>query len=156
MKNKGGLILFILLGSFAIIQLWQVEKNNGRRDVPGDLLKQHQSIPDTIASTIVSACYDCHSDQTIYPWYAYAAPFSWIIGQHISNGKEAMNFSYFGALDRKQKIAVLNAICEVITDSTMPPSNYVMLHKEAVLDTEMIAAICDWADEAAMDIIRNR
>ena len=67
-----------------------------------------------------------------------------------------MNFSEFGNLDKQKKIAVLNHICEVIEDGEMPPANYLWLHKDAVLDENDVEALCDWADEAAMHIMRDK
>lgn len=156
MKNKGGIILLILLGSFAIIQFWQVDKNQDPAAGPNDFIVQNPTLEESLAIKIQASCYDCHSNNTNYPWYAHVAPFSWMINQHITNGKAALNFSDFASLEKKQKISVLGSICEVITDSTMPPPNYIMLHRDAAFDAKTITSICDWADEAALGIIRNR
>lgn len=156
MKNKGRFILIILLGSFLLIQLWQVDKNRGEENPPDDFFRHNPSIPESMMHTIKTSCYDCHSNHTNYPWYAHVAPFSWILDQHIKNGKQELNFSDYGSLSDKQKISVLSSICEVISDSTMPPANYLMLHKDAALDLDDITAICDWSEEKALFIMRNR
>lgn len=103
-----------------------------------------------------TSCYDCHSDNTEYPWYASISPFSWGIDQHIRNGKAELNLSVFGTLNSKEKIAVLDEICEVLNDSIMPPENYLMLHPDAAMDNDDITAICDWADDLAFSIMRGR
>ncbi|MEN8225165.1 MAG: heme-binding domain-containing protein [Bacteroidota bacterium] len=156
MKNTGRIILYIFLGSFIFIQFFGVERNQREEISPDDFLKQNPSLPEALILNIKTSCYDCHSDHTNYPWYAQVAPFSWIIDQHIDNGKQELNLSEYGSLDAKQKISVLNDICEAISDSTMPPANYLMLHQDAALDADDITAICDWADEKAMFIMRNR
>ncbi|HSG67825.1 MAG TPA: heme-binding domain-containing protein [Bacteroidales bacterium] len=155
MKNKGRIILYLLLGSFIIIQLFPVDKNTSEEVSSSDFIAQNPSLPDALKATIKTSCYDCHSNNTIYPWYAKVAPFSWIIGQHIENGKHELNFSEYGDLDKQKKISVLNKICEVIEEGEMPPANYLMLHKDAVLDEDDTEAICDWADGIALFIMRN-
>jgi len=156
MKLNGRIILYLLLGSFVIIQFFRVEKNVSDEVPASDFFLQNPSIPDSIGMTIRTSCYDCHSNHTAYPWYAEVAPVSWLINQHISNGKHELNFSEFGNLDKQKKIAVLNHICEVIEDGEMPPANYLWLHKDAVLDENDVEALCDWADEAAMHIMRDK
>lgn len=156
MKSKGGIILIILIASFAFIQLWQVEKNQDTGNNPNDFLEQNPSMPEPMAEIIARACYDCHSNHTNYPWYAHVAPFSWIIDQHIVNGKAELNFSQYGSLSSKQKIGVLSSVCDVIIDSLMPPANYLILHRDAQIDAETAISICDWSDEAALKIMRNR
>lgn len=156
MKTKGRIILVVLLGSLLLIQLWQVDKNLGEKHPPDDFIVQNPSLPESLANSIRRSCYDCHSNHTNYPWYAHVAPFSWIINQHINNGKEELNFSVYGSLEDKVKISVLTSICEVISDSTMPPANYLMLHEDAALDSDDISAICDWSEGIALFIMRNR
>lgn len=155
MKNVGRIILYILLGSFIFIQFFRVEKNHSEEVSQDDFFVQNASIPEPLKMQLKTSCYDCHSNHTIYPWYANVAPFSWIIDQHIRNGKDELNLSEYGSLEDKKKISVLTKICEVINDSTMPPSNYLMLHGDAALDADDITAICDWADGMALYIMRN-
>ena len=155
MKISGRIILYLLLGSFIVIQFFRPEKNTTEAVPSSDFFVQNPSLPDALKATIRTSCYDCHSKQTVYPLYAEVAPFSWIIGQHIKNGKSELNFSEYGNLDKQKKIALLNDICEVIEEGEMPPANYLMLHKDAVLDEDDTEAICDWADGMAMYIMRN-
>lgn len=155
-KNVGRIILFIFLGSFIFIQFFGVEKNYTEEISAYDFIVQNASLPETMAAQLKASCYDCHSNNTVYPWYAHIAPFSWVIDQHIRNGKEELNFSEYGTLDRIKKISVLNSLCEVISDSTMPPPNYLMLHQDAALDADDITALCDWAEGMALFIMRNK
>ena len=133
-----------------------MEKNQNKEVSQDDFFVQNASIPESMKMQIKTSCYDCHSNHTVYPWYASIAPFSWIIDQHIRNGKDKLNLSDYGSLDDKKKISVLTKICEVISDSTMPPGNYLMLHGNAALDADDITAICDWSDGMALFIMRNR
>ena len=155
MRKIGRISLFILLGSFIFIQFLRVNPNVSEEISPYDFLEVNKSLPYALKATLKVSCYDCHSNHTNYPWYAHIAPFSWIIDQHIRNGKQELNFSEYDSLGKRKKIAILDEICEVISDSTMPPANYLMLHREAALDFDDITAFCDWADGAAFSILRE-
>jgi hypothetical protein len=156
MKNIGRIILYIFLGSFIFIQFFRVEKNQSEEVSQDDFFVQNPSMPEAMVSQLKTSCYDCHSNFTQYPWYASIAPFSWVIDQHIRNGKDELNLSEYGSFDNKKKISVLSKICEMISDSSMPPNNYLMLHSDAALDADDISAICDWSDGMALFIMRNR
>jgi len=156
MKRIGRISIYVLLGSFIFIQFFSVDKNSSEEVSPHDFLLVNKHLPDPLKETFRTSCYDCHSDHTNYPWYAHIAPFSWLIGQHIKNGKSHVNFSAYDTLSPRKKIALLDKICEVIGDSSMPPANYLMLHQDAALDFDDITAICDWADGAAFSIMREK
>ena len=156
MKNLGRKSLYILLVSFIVIQFFRPEMNRGGETNAGDLFSHHPGTPDDIRAMISHSCYNCHSNNTDYPWYAQVAPFSWIISQHISNGKAGMNLSEYGLLSDRQRIALLDGICESVSDSSMPPANYLMFHSDAALDLDDITAICDWTDQAAFDLMTRK
>jgi len=156
MKKIGKISLYIILGSFIFIQFLRVDMNTSDEVPAHDLLLAHTEMAADLQKTFRTSCYDCHSDNTNYPWYAYLAPFSWIIDQHIRNGKQEVNFNGYDTLLKRQKIGLLNEICEVVSDSSMPPSNYLMLHPEAVLSEEDISAICEWADMEALNLLRKK
>lgn len=75
------------------------------------------------------ACFDCHSNETVYPWYANIAPVSWMVTNHINEGRSRLNFSDWAA-GRYDKI---DEVAEVITENKMPPAYYTLIHKEARL-----------------------
>lgn len=156
MRKIGRISLYILLGSFLFIQFFRVQMNTSEEPAVHDLLRVHPNMPADLQQTFRSSCYDCHSNNTNYPWYAYVAPFSWVIDQHIRNGKHEANFNDYDTLSKPQKIGLLDEICEVVSDSSMPPSNYLMLHPEAVLGEEDIVAICEWTETAALKLLRQK
>ena len=114
MKNIGRLSLYIFLGSFIFIQFFRAEKNLSEAVLPHDFLEVNANMPETLQATFRTACYDCHSNHTNYPWYAHIAPFSWIVEQHIRNGKGEMNLSTYDTLSDRQKIAILDDIYEAV------------------------------------------
>jgi hypothetical protein len=156
MKKIGRISLYIILGSFIFIQFFRVELNTSAEVPEHDLLLVHPDMATDLQQTFRTSCYDCHSDNTDYPWYAHIAPFSWVIDQHIRNGKHEVNYNGYDTLGKRKKIALLDEICEVVSDSSMPPANYLMLHPEAVLSEEDIAAICEWTEMEALKLLRRK
>lgn len=79
----------------------------------------------------VRACFDCHSNEVRYPWYANVAPFSWAVQQHVDQGRRQVNYSEW---DRPQHEAEESA--ETVRDGSMPPSYYLLTHSDARLTDE--------------------
>jgi hypothetical protein len=146
------LILGIILAAVVLIQLIRPEKNLGEADSPDDFL-QVSAVPDTLARIFLNSCYNCHSDQTNYPWYGSIAPFSWIMSGHIREGKSHLNFSVWGTLDRAQKISRLEGICSECSEGMMPLKSYLMIHRSATLGPREIEAICEWSEEESRSIM---
>ena len=84
----------------------------------------------------VGACYDCHSNQTTWPWYSNVAPVSWIIQRHVEEGRAVVNFSEW---DRPQE--GMREAAEVIEEGEMPPGYYRLLHQPARLSASEAAAL---------------
>jgi len=156
MKKIGRISLYIIVGSFVLIQFFRVEKNISDEVSQHDFLLAYSDMPESMQQTFMTSCYDCHSNNTIYPWYAHLAPFSWVIDQHIRNGKHELNLSVFDTLGKRRKIAILDEICEVLGDTSMPPQNYLMLHPDAALDEDDIQSICDWSETEALFLLRKK
>lgn len=83
---------------------------------------------ETTRDLAVRACYDCHSNQTVWPWYAKCAPVSWLIQNDVDDGRRKVNFSEW---DRPQRKA--REVARRIQRSSMPPWYYVLLHSKATL-----------------------
>ncbi len=76
----------------------------------------------------VRACFDCHSNETVWPWYSHVAPLSWSVQEHVDEGREKLNFSTW---NRPQEEA--EEVGEVIEEGEMPLDNYLWIHPEAKL-----------------------
>lgn len=97
-----------------------------------------------MASMLKSACYDCHSDQPRYPWYASVAPVSWKIGQHIEEGRDELNFSKWGTYSAKRRDHKLEEMIEEVEGRKMPQPNYIRMHKDAKLSDEQVEMLKSW------------
>ena len=143
-----------LAAGLVLIQFFQPEKNMRPVDPAEDLLMVAE-VPEHLAELIKSSCYDCHSNQTVYPWYSKIAPVSWYLQKHIIKGKEDLNASEYGSLDKADKIELLVDLCEVVEAGTMPLISFTLIHKEAKLSQEDIEALCTWSEEEALKVMRE-
>lgn len=94
------------------------------------------------------ACMDCHSNQTVWPWYSAVAPVSWLVADDVRHGRSHLNVSEWGALDAKKKDKVLEEICEEIEKGAMPLKSYRWMHSDARLSPDDVKAICGWTQQA--------
>ena len=146
------IILGVIFAAILLIQLIRPDKNLGEIDTPDDFINVSQ-VPDTLAGIFLNSCYDCHSNNTKYPWYGGIAPASWFINKHVVEGKASLNFSSWGIMDWAQKISLLDDICEECSDGAMPLKSYLLNHRTSVLSPQEIEAICEWAEQEAMEIM---
>jgi hypothetical protein len=134
-----GLLIVLIL-----IQFIQPARNKSKETSSADLTKTI-SVANEIQSRLQTACYDCHSNNTNYPWYSGIQPFGWFQERHIRNGKAELNFSEFGLYSTRRKISKLNEIANSVRDGTMPLSSYVLFHKNARLSNQEKSLLIDWA-----------
>lgn len=139
----------ILLGLFVVlvaIQFFQIDKTNPVADEKLDFLVMNNT-PTEIASQIKASCYDCHSNQSIYPWYTYVQPVGWWVKNHIEHGKEHLNFSEFGSYSAKKQAHKLDECIELTEEDVMPLSSYTLMHKEAILDATQKEVLINYFKE---------
>jgi hypothetical protein len=129
LKHKIWLIILIVIIG---IQFVRINKMNPDSDPAVDFI-QMENPPEQVAMMLKNACYDCHSHQTVYPWYTDVAPFSWIIGKHITEGREHLNFSVWGNVQADKRNHKLEEIMEEVKEGEMPIPGYTWLHRDAKL-----------------------
>ncbi|MBZ0243944.1 MAG: heme-binding domain-containing protein [Bacteroidales bacterium] len=144
-------ILLVLIVLIIAIQFIRPERNIENNPSRYDLFHK-TGHPVEISTMVQSACYDCHSNRTAYPWYASVAPVSWIIANHVKEGKENLNFSDWKLLDSSQQLHALEDIIEVLEEQEMPLKQYQWLHSEAKLTPEKRAQIIKWANETKFSL----
>lgn len=140
--------LLILLGA---IQFIRPERNLATVESRYDVFYMTETNPELVR-TLKMACYDCHSDRTTYPWYASIAPVSWMIAQHVKEGKEHLNFSQWMTYTKDEQLHQLREISEVLQWAKMPPSSYLLMHREAKLTGPERRVIITWADSLSKQI----
>jgi hypothetical protein len=152
--NRVKQILFVVLIGFIAIQFMQPARNQSGQVLQTDISKTY-SIPDNAYTLFKNACYDCHSDNTSYPWYSNIQPIGWILAKDIENGKAKLNLSEFGSLSSRRQISRLQQIENQIKDGTMPLPAYQLLHPSARLTEEEKRLLIDWI-EKTKDIIATK
>ena len=106
------------------------------------------TVPENALTILKNACYDCHSNNTHYPWYVSIQPMGWIMSGHIKNGKENLNFSDFGAYSPRKQANKLRAIETSIEEGSMPLPAYKIMHGSARLSEEDKKILIDWAEKS--------
>ena len=138
-------ILIGLLVIFAVLQFIRPAKNLSAAPSPNDLIALHTP-PADVKRILENACYDCHSNNTRYPWYAEIQPFGWFLAQHVRDGKQHLNFSEFGRLTPKRAKTRLEDSIDEIAERHMPLDSYTLIHRDARLSDAQIAAFTTWAE----------
>lgn len=153
MRKVFTIFLLLLLIVIIVIQFFQPEKNY--QETTTDSFAFQMEVPETVKKYLVKSCFDCHSNQTRYPWYGRVAPVSWILNKHITEGKENLNLSEWGQYSKRKQLSLLNEICESVSDRSMPLKSYASIHKDAELFEFEIEEICAWTEEAAENLMNN-
>ena len=133
---------------FVIIQLVPRNLPEVVKDNPDDLLKNNV-VPAEIVSMLRASCYDCHSNETVYPWYSYVAPVSWLVKRDTRLGREHLNFSDWQTFEKADMASAYYEIAEEVGDGEMPMKIYPIMHADARLSDEQRKAIVNWAESAA-------
>jgi hypothetical protein len=147
---KKGLIIGvgILLVLGAAIQFIRPDRTNP----PADPSLDFTSVlipPARIQAILQRSCYDCHSHQTHWPWYSSVAPASWLVAEDVSEGRRHLNFSTWGTYPRGKRIARLEAMISELDRGKMPPSSYLLLHRNAALTAEEKEVLLSWIEETS-------
>lgn len=142
--NRIKKILLVLLIAFIAIQFVRPVRNTNGQVLPTDISKA-VSVPGNVHAILQTACYDCHSNNTTYPWYNYVQPVAWILANHIKNGKKELNFSEFGSYPKRRQQSKLKAIADQVKDGDMPLYSYTLIHKNARLTKKENSVIINWA-----------
>jgi len=145
MRAWGRRILLVLLVLVVAVQFIPVGMANPPED-PALTVYVTVPVPPDIASILRRACQDCHSNQTVWPWYSRVAPVSWLIARDISKGRGELNLSEWGAYATRRKDRKLQEICQQVTRGEMPMPVYTLMHPQARLSDQDKKAMCDWAD----------
>ena len=151
------LIRYILLALgiiFVAIQFIRSERNINEQPSPTDIAKAF-TVPDSVKVILKNACYDCHSNNTVYPWYSHVQPIGWFLTKHITQGKDELNFSEFGSYSTRKQLSKLEEIEDVINDDIMPLPSYKLMHKDAQLTNDEKALIINWIQLSKESLTEN-
>ena len=129
------IILLILLVAFVGIQFISTERNQSDIVQVTDFMLVN-NVPNNIKNNLQVSCYDCHSNNTKYPWYNKIQPVAWFLEEHIKDGKKELNFNEWESLSNRRKASKLRSIIKQIESGEMPLNSYTLIHKDAKLSSE--------------------
>lgn len=139
-------IIFWTLVAFAIIQFIPIDRVNKPVDSSVNFVDSRKT-PEKIRTMLKNACYDCHSNETVYPKYAFIAPISWSVKSHVNEGREHLNFSIWGTYNKELKENILDRSIEALKHKTMPLPGYIVYHDEAKLTEAQRALLSQYLEE---------
>jgi hypothetical protein len=148
MLRKAMILILIL---FLAIQFIRPERNSGSINGLHDI-SHYVKLPNAVQKILVTSCYDCHSNHTVYPWYSNINPIGLWLKNHIDEGKRAINFSDLSGFTQKKRVHRLGDISEQIEQKEMPLYSYTIIHRYAILDSIQIKLLRDWTEQEKKNI----
>jgi hypothetical protein len=148
MSKKKRLIWYTLIGFVLLMQVFPADAPAVSSSNPNDLLRDSE-IPVEIATMLRTACYDCHSMETKFPWYSYVAPVKWLINRDTKEGRKELNFSNWNELSKMDQASLLDEISTEVLSGDMPMKIYPIMHADAKLSDVDRQKLSDWAESYA-------
>jgi hypothetical protein len=139
MKRILARVAIVLAVILIAIQLVPVERTNPP-------VKSPIRAPDPVQSILRRSCYDCHSNETRWPWYAHVAPISWLLHRDVKDGRKELNFSDWGDYSAAKRSSKADSMAEEVEKGDMPLPKYLRIHHDARLSREDVVALRAWAD----------
>ena len=137
-------VLIILLVVCVVIQFFRPQKNIAAVPQINDITTKY-TMPTDVQTVLKTSCYDCHSNNTQYPWYNNIQPVAWFLADHVKEGKRELNFNEFASYRIGKQYRKLEAMMNEIEEDEMPIESYTFIHGGAKLSAPQKKLITDWA-----------
>ena len=144
MRKALKIILAALLLIFACVQFVRPARVNPPV-VAGRSLEENAQLTPEVSEVLKRSCMDCHSNKTTWPWYSNVAPVSWMLVDHVNEGRDHLNFSEWTSYDRRETLGLLSEICKTVKAGVMPLNSYTLIHRDAALKPGDIGTLCLWS-----------
>ena len=138
-----GWLEVLVVAIVLVIQVIPVERNVSTVP-PGQSFEKTEKVPANVAAILKVSCYDCHSNNTRYPWYSVLQPGALFMARHIKKGKEELNFDEFNNYSKRRKKAKIKSIISQIEKDEMPLKSYRMMHGNARLSADEKKELLDF------------
>lgn len=136
-------VFIVLLVAFVGIQFIPTNRNQSNEVLSSDISLTY-NVSENIQSILKASCYDCHSNNTDYPWYNKVQPVSWLLESHIKQGKAKLNFSEFGSYSSRIQKNKLKFIASQIENEKMPIASYTLIHRNAKISENEKLLLINW------------
>ena len=138
MRQRIAVSALVLIVALIAIQFVPVEASNP--PVTGDV-----PTSPAVKAVLRTACYDCHSNETQWPWYSHIAPLSWLLARDVREARGELNFSTWNQYGTQEQVKKLKESWEEVAEGEMPPWFYLRAHRDARLSAEDRALLRQWA-----------
>ena len=146
-------LIILLLAIFLIGIQWIKPPQNYIPEIPDTDFNKLYQPPTEVKNILQNSCYDCHSNQTRYPWYNHIQPIAFWINLHVKRGKNKLNLSEIGKLNNRKQISKLLDMSDEVREREMPLKSYQLMHSDARLSVADRALLTQWL-ENKMDSLR--
>jgi len=141
-------IALVLLAALIIIQFFKPERNlSSSETIAANDISKLYPVPQEVASILKTSCYDCHSNNTHYPWYSNFQPVAWWLADHVKEGKGELNFSEFASYRIGKQYRKLEKMNSEVKEGEMPLESYTFIHGDAKLNPTQKEKLMSWASE---------
>ena len=144
MKKALKITVIVLAVAFIVIQFFRPDFTNPPVN-QSETLEASTQVPETVEAILTRSCKDCHSHETVYPWYSKVQPSAWFLAGHIEEGRRHFNMSVWNTYETRRKRRKLDEMCEQVESREMPLPSYLWIHWGAKLSDEEIKTLCDWS-----------
>ena len=145
------MILIVVL--LVVIQFVPIKTPSNNVNISNDLVSV-EKLDGDVSVILKTSCYDCHSNQTPYPWYSHVAPVSWLVANDVKEGRAKLNFSDWKLNNKRRKIRQLEDIKEQVQQGEMPMGIYTVIQKKAKLTESQKQLLVKWTDDMANKVLQ--
>ncbi|MDP2067361.1 MAG: heme-binding domain-containing protein [Lutibacter sp.] len=138
--------ILLLLIAVVGIQFLPTTRNQSNEVFETDFTNTF-AVPNNVQNLLKNSCYDCHSNNTSYPWYYKIQPVGWLLENHIKEGKKELNFNEFGTYSKRRQKSKLKSIINQIDEDEMPLWSYTLIHKDAKLSEADKELLIRWMNK---------
>jgi len=146
--------LIFLLIALIVIQFFRPSKNTSAVISVNDINSKY-TVPAEVEDILKVSCNDCHSNNSLYPWYWHVQPVAWFMNDHIMGGKKQLNFSEFASYKIARQYKLFDNINKEVKSGDMPLTSFTLIHRDAKINDTQKIAIASWTAESRKQIEAN-
>ena len=144
----------VLLVIFIAIQFYRPAKNKAMGPF-ANAIENKYPMQEDVKNILKASCNDCHSNNTVYPWYAEVQPVRWWLDGHINDGRRGLNFDEYLSYPIRKQYKRMEDVNELVKDDKMPLKSYLWIHKYAKLNDQQKSTIANWTNSVRDSIKAN-
>ena len=137
---------------WAVVLLAAIQFIHPAKNISTEISAAKIIAPAEVEQILKTSCNDCHSNNTIYPWYNNIQPVAWWLNHHVDEGKHELNFDEFAAYKPRKQYHKMEELEEMVNEDEMPLPSYLLVHKDAVLNAQQKELLIDWSKSIRADL----